>query len=306
MSQTLVEQIADAVLYEGYMLYPYRPSSVKNRQRWTFGGLFPQACALARNGLEPCFLQTECLVERGTAVQLRVRFLHLITRTIAGRVWQEAEDHTVEPEASQLGINGRHEFTFPGRVEETSSRIQLEVRGAVEWWWTEVGKQLSRLCVRVSNQTAPEHEDGSREELLPIALVSTHVILKVEDGAFVSLLEPLPQQSQAVAECKNVGVWPVLVGSDRDRDTMLASPIILYDYPEIAPESPGDLFDGTEIDEILTLRILTMTDDEKREMRATDPRADALLSRTEALSQEELLRMHGVLRTPRSDLGGPQ
>jgi hypothetical protein len=90
-----------------------------------------------------------------------------------------------------------------------------------------------------------------------------------------------------------------MVGETGGRDTMLASPIILYDYPELAPESPGDLFDATEIDEILTLRILTMTDDEKREMRGTDPRADALLARTEALAREELMRLHGTMRGPR-------
>ena len=77
---------------------------------------------------------------------------------------------------------------------------------------------------------------------------------------------------------------------------MLASPIILYDYPEIAPESPGDLFDSTEIDEILTLRIMTMTDQEKREMRAVDERARKILERTELMSDDELLKMHGTLR----------
>ena len=300
-----MEQIADAVLYEGYMLYPYRPSSIKNRQRWTFGGLFPQESELAQSGAEPSMLQAECLVEGGTAtIRIRVRFLHLIVRTIAGRVWQEAEDHQVEPPTMQLGVNGRHEFTFPGHDEggdaETGSRVQLEVRGVVEWSWTSITEQLSRLTIRVTNLTPLGGSLDSREELLPIALVSTHVILEAENGAFVSLLDPPTEHSQAVAECKNVGVWPVLVGSQGPRDTMLASPIILYDYPEIAPESPGDLFDGTEIDEILTLRILTMTDEEKLEMRATDPRADALLSRTEALSQDEMMRMHGVLRTPRS------
>jgi hydrogenase maturation protease len=79
---------------------------------------------------------------------------------------------------------------------------------------------------------------------------------------------------------------------------MLVSPIILYDYPAVAPESPGDLFDGAEIDEILSLRILTMTDAEKREARETDPRARALLDRTEALSAADLMRMHGAVREP--------
>ena len=77
---------------------------------------------------------------------------------------------------------------------------------------------------------------------------------------------------------------------------MVSSPIILYDYPKIAPESPGDLFDSAEIDEILTLRIMTMTDEEKREMRGVDEQARRILERTEALPSGDLLRMHGVMR----------
>ena len=60
---------------------------------------------------------------------------------------------------------------------------------------------------------------------------------------------------------------------------MLSSPVILYDHPEVAAESAGDLFDATEIDEILTLRTLALTDAEKREARATDPRAAELIDR---------------------------
>ena len=79
---------------------------------------------------------------------------------------------------------------------------------------------------------------------------------------------------------------------------MLSSPIILYDYPQIAPESAGDLYDGTEIDEILTLRIMTLTDEEKREMRSVDERARQILERTEKLSTHEMMKLHGALRYP--------
>jgi hydrogenase maturation protease len=97
-----------------------------------------------------------------------------------------------------------------------------------------------------------------------------------------------------------VGTWPVLVGQAGERDTMLSSPIILYDYPEIAPESPGDLFDGAEIDEILSLRIMTMTDEEKREMRQSDDRTRKILERTESMPEEQFMKLHGALRGLRS------
>jgi hydrogenase maturation protease len=128
------------------------------------------------------------------------------------------------------------------------------------------------------------------------SLISTHTILGVENGKFVSQIDPPDRLKNLAAECCNQGTWPVLIGEEGERDTMLSSPIILYDYPQIAPESPGGLFDGTEIDEILSLRILTMTDDEKREMRQSDERAREILERTESMPPEQFMKLHGVLR----------
>jgi hypothetical protein len=104
-----------------------------------------------------------------------------------------------------------------------------------------------------------------------------------------------------VAECENVGGWPVLADPGGGRDIVLSSPIILYDHPEVAPESPGELYDGTEIDEILTLRTLALSDAEKQEARATDPRAAALIDRVEALGAIDFGRLHGTIRAPRGD-----
>jgi hydrogenase maturation protease len=135
------------------------------------------------------------------------------------------------------------------------------------------------------------------------ALASTHTILEVQDGEFVSLLDPPACWREAATACRNVGAWPVLVGDERQKDRMLAAPIILYDYPRVAPESPGDFYDGTEIDEMLTLRVLTLTDEEKRAMAGVDERASALLARTEALARGQLLGLHGALRSLRPTPG---
>src|SRR5262249_39051201 len=136
----------------------------------------------------------------------------------------------------------------------------------------------------------------SRDEAQLRALVSTHLVLGIRGGEFVSLLGPPEEWCKLAASCQNVGTWPVLVGEAGEKDTLLSSPIILYDYPQIAAESPGDLFDSTEIDEILTLRILTLTDEEKAAAAAVDSRARALLHRTEALTREQLLGLHGTIR----------
>jgi hydrogenase maturation protease len=77
---------------------------------------------------------------------------------------------------------------------------------------------------------------------------------------------------------------------------MLAAPIILEDYAQIAPESPGDLFDAGEIDRLLILNVLSLTEAEQEEMRATDPRAREILDRCAALGPEELLPLHGAIR----------
>ena len=124
-----------------------------------------------------------------------------------------------------------------------------------------------------------------------------------ERGAWLSLADPPADAVEAAARCRNVGLWPVLVGEPGASDTVLASPIILEDHPQVAPESSGDLFDATEIDEILSLRILALTDEEKAEMRAADARARALLDRTEALTGDDLMRMHGTIREVRPVIG---
>ena len=143
----------------------------------------------------------------------------------------------------------------------------------------------------------------SREEALVQSLVSAHTILELHDGEFVSLVDPPEEYRNFAQACQNIGTWPVLVGEAGQRDTMLSSPIILYDYPQIAPESPGDLFDGAEIDEILSLRIMTMTDEEKAEMRQSDERARRILERTESLPDEQLMKLHGALRGLRTVKG---
>jgi hypothetical protein len=151
--------------------------------------------------------------------------------------------------------------------------------------------------VLIRNTTPFESaKESSRDQALLSSMVSAHTILGVQDGRFVSLLAPPVQITELAASCKNVGTWPVLVGEEGQCDTVLSSPIILYDYPQIAPESAGDLFDGTEIDEILSLRIMTLTDDEKREMSQSDERARQVLERTESMPVEQLMKLHGVLR----------
>ncbi len=339
MTRPLVESIARAVLYEGYNLYPYRPSSVKNQRRFNFGVLCPHDYSVAQHGTEAWSMQTECLVttNRLTTLGVRVRFLHLLAREVAdvvsssgaepdfrvvdalevdGQVfhtWQEAVEREVsipeflvealvdEPRTVPFSFGDQREsepvHDSNGQLVGKIVRRQWSVEGAIELTAERVDEGLSKVAVRILNQTSFEDaERKCREQALMRALASAHTILEVRHGEFVSLFEPPDALRDAVAACHNVGTWPVLVGEEGARDVMLSSPIILYDYPKIAPESPGDLFDGTEIDEILMLRILTLTEDEKRDMRHLDDRTRAILERTEALPAEQMAKLHGALR----------
>lgn len=266
-----VRQIADAVMYEGYMLYPYRPSSVKNRQRWTFGGLYPAAYGIQNDS--PSSMQSQFLVEGDgePELELTVRFLHLLQR----------EDGLQEGEPREVG---------PGKFELEEGERRRRVEGEVDIKVRRIAPALHRVTLCVTNRT------DSQDPLAVLA--STHAIVRVSNGAFISSTDPPECFSAPVSECVNIGVWPVLAGENGSHDCIFVTPIILSDYPQVAPESAGDLFDGAEIDEILSLRILTLTDREKSEIRAADSLGRRILERTESLSPEQMMRLHGVLRHP--------
>jgi len=326
-----IKKIAEAVLYEGYILWPYRRSAKKNQQRWTFGGVYPRAYSEARGEDDPWIMQTQCPLsgDEESVIEVRVRFLHVTERKVGvikgetlefveelrvgGELylpWDEATEREIAVGRFKLSelleSTKRVGIDIPGgSSEEPLADPTGEVAGALVRSWralcgtVEVEAEplregLFRVTVRISNTTPWGGED--RESTLRQTFASTHTVLEVEGGEFVSLMDPPEPFREAVRGCENLKTWPVLVGEEGEQNMLLSSPIILYDYPQIAPESPGDLFDGGEIDQLLILNILTLTDEEKEEMRASDPRAREILTRCESLSPEQLMNLHGVVR----------
>jgi hypothetical protein len=329
------EKIAAAILYEGYILYPYRPTAIKNRQRWNFGTLYPRVYAEAQCPQEPFRLVAECLAvaDAKASLDVRISFLQLVPTQVADKLtdpslaWDEAVERTSEHEDLRIGdlivspvsleieietAGPSNALRSPGddqfvAQEDLSSRPERSgvegpaVRHNLRLELT-IGAELLqdgvwKLHLDLQNTSPlPSGAGAKRDEALPLSFVSAHLLLGISGGEFVSLLDPEPAYREAVAACGNSGVFPVLVGEEPDRRMMFCSPIILYDYPKIAPESEGDFFDGTEMDEMLTLRVLTLTDSEKEEMRNGDPRARRILERTEALTSDSLLKAHGVIR----------
>jgi hypothetical protein len=303
-----IEKIADAILFEGYILYPYRPSSIKNQQRWNFGTLYPRDFAIAQNPPEAWSFHTEVLVEGSaeTRVDPCVRFLQIAEPAANGtQEWGEGFARTrvvenlplaeielgVERELSfaQVSAHERNRVPQSFRVHPLTGRLSLRAM--------KLREGLYRLSATFANITpVASAQTALRKSMEGSSFTSAHIAMRVENGGFVSILDPAPEFKAAVAECSNQGVFPVLVGEIGDRSWILCSPIILYDYPQVAPESAGDFFDGTEMDEMLALRVLTLTDEEKFEMRRSDRHARAILDRTETLPKEALMKVHGAVR----------
>jgi hypothetical protein len=294
-----VRRLADAVLYEGYLLWPYRRSALKNQQRFTFGGVHPPAWS------DRSCLQAQVLLEGDAEIDVVVRCLHVVRRQVlrAGVPVDELEadgerwlswDEAVERELPPGPIDvpaGEALEEIPGGMIR---RSWCALRGEVAVDRETLRRELACVTVRVVNTSASP--SGGRDDALRRTLCSTHAVLRARGGAWVSATDPPARLRAAAQACVQEGWWPVLVGEPGERSTVLASPIILSDHPAIAPESPGDLFDSGEIDQMLVLNILAMTDEERREMRDADPRARAILERTEALSREEIMRLHGAVR----------
>jgi hypothetical protein len=323
--------IADAVLYEGYLLYPYRASSSKNQSRWQFGVVGPPGASDAGIG-EDNSLSAQFLIDGASELTLVVRFLQLQHRhperdVGGGRfepvdeltsglqswvTWDEAVEcelsfgpfdltDLAQPRTLEVAVDeGRDtEDVDGGRLIRTRAAISAELDIAVERDDDVAG--LYRVSVTVRNTGAAV---ADKDTAIATSLIGTHVIAEVVGGEFISLLEPPDSAAGSVSRLIQHRCFPVLAGRPGERDLLLISPIILYDHPEIAEQSEGALYDSTEIDEILTLRVMTMTDEEKAQARATDPLAAAIIDRCDSMSPEAMQQLHGILRNPHAPVSG--
>ncbi|MGW1003744.1 hypothetical protein [Streptomyces sp. NPDC002520] len=342
-----VSGVADAVLYEGYLLYPYRRSSGKNRVRWQFGVLLPrewvEADGPVRVGIsgsaDSWYQQTECLVRvgrPGAVVQVRVRYLQMqhkqveaagdggfraveSLRTDDGTThlsFDEAVPREVDlvwpledllrgpcraPVSAQASTETEPLSEGAGRVVRRREEVRAHTTVEAE----HLGAEVYRLRVRTENAGSAPDPRVPRGEALRRALLAAHTLIGGEGLEFVSLIDPPAALRDHVRDCRNAFTFPVLGGEPPRTDdgagatgpVVLSSPIILPDHPQVAPESPGDLHDAAEIDEILTLRTMLLTDEEKAEARATDPRAARILDRVDTMPREVFSRLHGAIRS---------
>jgi hypothetical protein len=335
-SLEMAREIADAVLFEGYLLYPYRANDAKNQVRWQFGVLAPPAFAEIDRS-EHSWLQTQCVVE-GHDVELavQVRFLQVQRRGVEqwdGQIFRpvhslDVDDATYLPCDEAIVVERIVHVSLPG-FAVASDRVAISVPGGEEFELLAdaAGMPAGRLArnreplqgvltvdavplpgpfgvrrlqLRLDNctpWTAIRIGNPARPEALRHALVAAHLLVASTHGSFVSQIDPPEWARGFVEECEQVGCFPVLAGPPGVRDLVFASPIILYDHPQVAPESEAQFCDATEMDEMLTLRTLTLTDAEKRVVRGSDPKAAALIDHVDHLPPALLDRLHGAIRS---------
>jgi hypothetical protein len=333
--------VADAVLFEGYVLYPYRASSRKNQVRFQWGVLTPREFS-EQEGSERWSMRTECVADpfHLPMLSVRIRFLQTQHRQVDEAVdgeqfvpverlkvdgilhaeWDEAVEHIVDIGPLWLqtldGSDHVEDFNAEGgtctellhdsdgilRGRFVRTRETVHGRARIRVRRMEGPFPYFKVTVTVENTTPWSGGGSHRDDAMGHSLIAVHIMLAIDEGKFISLLDPPPDAEAVATSCTSEGCYPVLIGSD---DVVLASPIILYDHPEVASQSPGDLYDSLEIDEILALRVMTLTDQEKSEARGTDPRAAAIIDRCDDLSPETMGQLHGQMR-PVAPLDVPQ
>lgn len=247
----MIDELVDTLLYEGYALYPYTPGAVKNATPTPFGIVYPPAYAAECEGAHD-HARLECRAAAGAEFRATIRWL-----TASG------EEQRVE-----LGPIARGDRTT---TETATARFTLRA---------DAGEDLVRCCVHNTAQAPTGMERG---EALSHALISVHILLKVEGGRFLSPLKKA---------CESVNTWPVLAGEDDEM--ILGATIVLPDHPQVAPSSYGNLFDNTEIEEALVLHVHSLTEEERASV--TDPKVKAMLDRTLALTPQDIVGLHSGLR----------
>jgi hypothetical protein len=262
-----LEELVAALLYEGYALYPYTPGSVKNATPTPFGIVYPQGYPAGQDRL-----RMECALDAGTDVRVAasVRFLQSIG---AGHSAVERRIELPEPGPAV-------EFAFDGEVRLTGrARMRLDP--------LDDGLTRVRVCVHNTTRCEPGCD---RAATLAASLLSTHPMVTSDTGRFLSATEH--------PKLESVNTWPVLA-TDDDR-TVLGAAVVLPDHPQLAPESRGSLFDGTEIEEALLLHVHSLSDAERAEIERGDPAVQAMVERAAAATPDDLLRLHGrvTLRDP--------
>lgn len=266
----MLDELVSTLLYEGYALYPYTPGAAKNATPTPFGIIYPPAYAAECDGAYD-HARLECLARPGPAATISAELRYLTPSGPGHR----AEEHRLQ--LGPVALGERDSATFGGG--RFTVRSEPHPDGI-----------LVRACV---HNTAEAASGLDRAAALRQALISTHIVLRLSAGRFISPLEDNPAQPTSV------NTWPVLA-TPAD-DTVLGAAIILPDHPRISPSSRGSLFDNTEIEEALLLHVHTLSDDERCRAGAADPTVREMLDRALHTTPDDIVALHGGLNPASAD-----
>ncbi len=279
-----LDQLLDSLLYEGYALYPYTPGATKNATPTPFGIVYPPAYAAT---LPSTFdhLELRCALQAPADAVLRadVRFL------VPGGPRHQAAPRRIELAGVMLGALAN------GTPAVKEARVQGEAGAPLVVTLRLSARALEDQCFevsfRVENRTVVS-SGLDRAGALNRSLISTHPLLRVLGGRFVSPLD---------GPSGSVNTVPVLASPSDD--ALLGAAIVLPDHPQIAPESRGGLFDSTEIEEALLLHVHALSDAEREEIGAQDQTVRDMIARASTATPEDIMALHGrvTLRDPETN-----
>lgn len=329
--KNLIEKITATVLYEGYSLFPYHRSAIKNQKPIPIGVIYPGDYHKYSGHASAC-MQTECIAigNASSSLHISLRFLSLkpvtifeknidgdfervAELTIGDRLyqtgWQTIERNidTEELLIYELCKSPKIvSFTFIeesgeeilydgyGKAAGKKSFLISETNGSVTIFASQIAgeKKGFKLQIIVKNETPVAGADKlSREDISVQSFLSTNTILSLQQGEFISQQNPPKEWGEEAEKCTNINTWPILI--DKQNSTILSSPIILYDHPVINPKSKVDLFDSLEIEEALMLHFAAMSDDEKKRIAESDEKLESMLKKVGDLTPESMLNLHG-------------
>jgi len=289
IDQTL-QEITTSLLYEGYALYPYRTTALKNKTPIPFGVIYPEKYG-AQNKYSDSRMRTESLLIGNDETELIVTIKFLQVHN-SNNEWQAEERQVISRQVNIRDLlcnNIDLFFKFSGQNDS----LEIEGHATIHLKKMNGWKDTFLLSVSIAN-TTPVPDNVSGHKILEYAFVSTHTILECRNGEFISEQNPREEFRELVKGCHNLRTYPVLI--DEENTTMLSSPIILYDHPKINNESKGELFDGTEMEEALWLHINALTESEKEQLSTVDEKIQSLLDTAKQITPTELIHLHDYLK----------
>ncbi|MGA9636822.1 MAG: hypothetical protein WBQ41_16420 [Solirubrobacterales bacterium] len=280
------EELVRSLLYEGYALYPYTPG-VKNATPTPFGIVYPPEYAETQPAAFS-MLRLEAVLRGDPDARLHGAVLFLQ----ASGERHEAAERSLEFPPTTLAELAREPVRRPFEFRSAEGSV-LRGRAAMRAEPLSAGLTRVRLCVHNETEMPGDAATASRGEALRHSLISTHPLLEADGGRFVSPLEREGAEGEASLASEPLNTFPVLVG-DQD-EAVLGAAIVLPDHPELAPESLGNLFDNTEIEEALLLHVHALSDDEREEISSQDPAVREMIERAESTTGDEIIGLHGRL-----------